>query len=88
MLLHASVVPEITGPVQRGPLLRGDLEFLRSIEPGQLADKVPETGSTSRVDILVGSDYFWEILEGGRIILPSGLLLLSSKLGYILTGKS
>ena len=89
MLLHANVVPEITGPVQRGPLLHGDLDFLRLIEPGQLADSVPETGNTSTVDILVGSDYFyfWEILEGERVNLSSGLLLLSSKFGYILTGK-
>ena len=26
-------------------------------------------------------------MDGGRIVLPSGLLLISSKLGYILTGK-
>ena len=35
----------------------------------------------------MGSDYFWSIVEGERVVLPSGLLLLSSKLGYILTGK-
>ena len=35
----------------------------------------------------MGSDYFWEILEGERVVLPSSLLLLSSKFGYILTGK-
>ena len=87
MLLHANVVPEITRPIQHGPLVQVDLDFLHLIEPGQLADSVPETGNTSTVDILVGSDYFWEILERERVILPSGLLLLSSKFGYILTGK-
>jgi len=87
MLLHANIVPEITEPVQRGLLLEGDLEFLHSIEPGQLADNVPETGSVSTVDILVGSDYFWEIFEGERVILPLDLLLLSSKFGYVLTGN-
>jgi len=87
MLLHANVVPEITGPVQRGPLLQGDLEVLRSIKSEKLADSVPENGGSSTVDVLIGSDYFWEILEGERVILPSGLLLLSSKFGYILTGK-
>ena len=39
------------------------------------------------IDILVGSDYFWNIIDGDRITLPSGLLLLSSKLGYVLTGR-
>jgi len=64
--------------------LEGDLEFLCSIDLGQLADNVPETGSASMV---VGSDYFWEIFEGERVILPSGLLLLSSKFEYVLIGK-
>ena len=39
------------------------------------------------IDILVGSDYFRNIIDGDRITLPSGLLLLSSKLGYVLTGR-
>ena len=62
MLLHANVVPEITGPVQRGPSLQGDLDFLRS---GQLADSVPETGNTStsgvaRPFLMVGHSLFTE----------------------------
>jgi len=39
------------------------------------------------IDILVGSDYFWDIIERERFALPSGLLLLPSKFGYILTEK-
>jgi len=39
------------------------------------------------IDILVGSDFFWSIVSSGRIVLPSGLFLLSSKLGYLLTEK-
>ena len=35
----------------------------------------------------MGCDYFWEILKRERIVLLSGLLLSSSKFGYILTGK-
>ena len=89
IVLHANVLPQITGPIQRGTLLEKDLEFLKIISPGQLADTIPETSksTTETVDILVGSDYFWDVVEKERIILPSGLFLLSSKLGYILTGK-
>ena len=39
------------------------------------------------IDTLVGSDYFWSIVDNERIVLSSGLFLLSSKLGYLLTGK-
>jgi len=37
--------------------------------------------------LLLISDFFWGIVSSGRIILPSGLFLLSSKLGYLLMGK-
>ena len=89
IVLHANVLPQITGPIQRGPLLEKDLEFLKIISPGKLADTIPGTSKSiiETVDILVGSDYFWDIVDNERIVLPSGLLLLSSKLGYIVTGK-
>ena len=65
------------------------MEFLKIISPGKLADTIPGTSKSTieTVDILVGSDYFWDIVDNERIVLPSGLLLLSSKLGYIVTGK-
>ena len=87
MNLHANVLDQITSPIQRGPLPQTDLEFLQSITPEKLADIIPRSSKVATVDILVGSDYFWSIVDVGRITLPSGLLLLSSKLGYILTGK-
>ena len=39
------------------------------------------------MDILIGSDYFWSIVGSHRLILPSGMFVLSSKFGYIVTGK-
>ena len=57
-----------------------DIEFLKEITSGKLAGI-----SLANVDILLGSDYFWRIVDGGRIVLPSGLLLISSKLGYVHT---
>uniref|UniRef100_A0A1I7X267 DUF1758 domain-containing protein n=1 Tax=Heterorhabditis bacteriophora TaxID=37862 RepID=A0A1I7X267_HETBA len=38
--------------------------------------------------ILIGSDYMWDILDGySYTILPSGFLLLDTKIGFMLTGK-
>ena len=64
IVLHANVLPQITGPIQRGPLLEKDLEFLKIISPGKLADTIPGTSKSiiETVDILVGSDYFWDIV--------------------------
>ena len=85
--LQANVLQQITGPIQRGPLHQADVEFLQAITPERLADSIPVQSDLAPIDILLGSDYFWSVIEGERIILPSGLLLLSSKLGYILTGR-
>ena len=85
--LSANVLQQITRPIQRGPLQNSDLEFLQVISSETLADNIPKISSLADIDILVGSDYFWDIMGRERVVLPSGLLLLSSKLGYILTGK-
>ena len=39
------------------------------------------------MDLLIGSDYFWSIVGTEKIVLPSWLFLISSKIGYILTGS-
>ena len=87
VILHANVLQQITSPIRRGPLPQAHTEFLQAIAPDKLADNIPVQLSSATIDILLGSDYFWNIVDGGRIVLPSGLLLVSSKLGYILTGK-
>ena len=85
--LSANVLQQITRTTQRGPLQNSDLEFLHVISSETLADNIPKISSLADIDILVGSDYFWDIMGRERVVLPSGLLLLLSKLGYILTGK-
>ena len=52
-----------------------------------MADTVPKDVEPVNVDLLIGSDYFWTILGTEKLTLPSGLFLISSKIGYILTGK-
>ena len=40
------------------------------------------------IDLLIGgSDYFWNIIGGNKVMLPSGMFMLPSKFGYIITGK-
>lgn len=61
--------------------------FLEYISNGSLADTVPGTESALSIDLLIGSDYFWQVVEVDRITLPSVLTLVSSKLGYLITGS-
>jgi len=48
---------------------------------------ISERGNTCTIDLLIGFDYFWDIVERDRVVLPSGLLLLSFRLGYIITER-
>ena len=85
--LHANVINQITGPIKRGPLQSSDMDFLLSIAVDKLADTIPGGSESDSIDLLIGSDYFWTIVGLEKLTLPSGLLLVSSKIGYILTGK-
>ena len=82
--LSANVLQQITRPIQRGPLQNSDLEFLLVISSETLADNIPKISSLADIDIHVGSDYFWDIIGRERVVLPSGLLVLPSKLGMFL----
>ena len=87
MPMFANVLKQITGNIQRGPLQQRDIEFLQMIPQDKMADRVPHAFETATIDLLVGSDYFWPIISGDKIMLSSGTFMLSSKFGYIITGK-
>ena len=90
MTMFANVLSgTITRPISRSPVQAQDMPMLTKMQHS-LADELPSTTPTApqRIDLLIGSDYYWNILESDRISLPSGLLLLSSRLGFILTGKT
>ena len=82
--LSANMLQQITRPIQRGPFHNYNLEVISS---ETLADNILKISNLADIDILGGLDYFWDIIGRERVVLPSGLLLLSSKLGNILTGK-
>jgi len=85
--LHANVINQITGPIQKGPLQSSDMNFLLSISADKMADMIPRNSEPITVDLLIGSDYLWTIVGVEKLMLLLGLYLVSSKIGYILTGK-
>ena len=86
--LHTNMLQQITSSIQQGPLYQGDVEFLPAISPERLTDDIILQTNSVAINFLVGSDYFWNIIDVDKITLPSKLLLLlSSKLGYLLTGR-
>ena len=60
--LNVNVVPEITGEIQR---LSIDIKLLNNhlLKELPLADKLPTGHENSKIDLLIGNDYYLEIIE-------------------------
>ena len=87
--INANIVPVISGTVQRKALKlfsSNNLDHLvRSLE---MADAIPLETESSAVEVLIGSDYYLDIIFSQKIEVQPGLYLLASKLGWILTGRT
>lgn len=89
MTVTANIVPSITGNIQRKPMkLCEKQEFKNLTRNLPLADSVPEEVQTDSIELLIGNDYYMDILLPDRIEVQPGLYLLLSKLGWILSGRS
>ena len=89
MEIKANVVPVISGNIQRKTLdisTRSELDYLvRSVD---LTDSLPAKTEATSVDLLLGNDYYLDIVLSQNIEVRPGLDLLSSKLGWILAGRA
>lgn len=45
------------------------------------------TGNDQEFDILIGNDYYTQVMLGEKVKILDGLFLLNSVFGYILSGK-
>lgn len=87
--ISANIVPVISGSVQRKAMkINSSENFEHLVSSLELADDVPKMSESSSVDILIGNDYYLDIILSQRIEVQPGLYLLASKLGWILTGRS
>lgn len=87
MLMFANVLKHITGNIKRGPIHQKDLEFSQLIPQSKMVGPIPHTLETMAIDLLVGSNYFLDVVGGDKIMLLSGIFMLPSKFGYTITGK-
>ena len=79
MPVEASVVPHITGKLSRIPLNTEDLTFLKNEgwEP-KLADSLPTDSDLTSVDLLIGNDYYFDLLMPKKMEFGGGLFLFQS----------
>lgn len=57
------------------------------LEGLELADFGDDVDDSNTIDILIGSDYYWDIVTGDVVKGESGPTAVSSKLGWLLSGR-
>jgi len=82
MPMNVTVVPSITGKINRVPLKEEDMHFLK----GEFAEGKLLTMSSS-IEMLIGIDYYFDLLEPRKMDMSGGLSLFHSKLGWIFGGR-
>lgn len=75
------VLPNITSNIPSMGIDRNSIQIPENIK---LAD--PSFGIPSQIDILIGSNLFWDLLAEGKMRLPSGPHLQNTQLGWIISG--
>lgn len=85
--MDVSVVPNITGRVSCGPLNHEDEVFLKSEGwEAKLTDTLPINYESSPIEMLIGNDYYFELLFTRKMELGPGLSFFQLRLGWILGG--
>ena len=82
----ANVVPNITGTIERTPFRSETIK--QTLKQYELADTIPVKKESCTIDLLLGNDYYADIVSTKRIMLSDGLYLFGSKFGWILSGRT
>nr|CDJ98306.1 Protein of unknown function DUF1758 domain containing protein [Haemonchus contortus] len=85
LFLHTHEI--LTKPFETAPICADDVEYILQ---HKLTVNFKEGGSTVKPSILIGCDQLWTLItcDEPHIQLPSGLHLLPTRLGYIMTGQA
>ncbi|VDL64515.1 unnamed protein product [Nippostrongylus brasiliensis] len=75
----------LTSTIEQAELDQDDLQF---IQKHGIVLSLPTKQQLLHPQILLGCDYLWNfLLPMSRLILPSGLVLIPTKFGYIISGQ-
>jgi len=84
--IKATVMQQITGPLQRVPLRLKDQQNLQ--RTFQLADTLPSQIETYTLGLLIGNDNYYDVMLDERKRIQDNLFVVKSKLGWIMSGRA
>ena len=80
------MVPEISGNVQRAPIkIENQFKIINKYE---LTDILPNHTESSAIGILIGKDYYNDIISTERMKIQEGLYIIKSKFGWMINGRT
>ena len=89
MNINASVVLSITGSILRRPVQCKSIQSWELLwNEENLADSFPTEKEETTIELLIGNDYYLDFILPQRVEVQTGLYMLASKLGWILTGRT
>ena len=80
VLIRASVVPQITGMIQRTPVKTG-----KSVCTSR--DTLPNQVQSSTISLLIVNDYYNDLVSSERVKIKDGLYLIKSRFGWIFSRR-
>ena len=84
-LIRAKVCKTITGPMKRQKL---DVEMYKYIRKDlEMANRIISNSESYTIDMLIGSDYYEDILKAEKIQIKNGLYLVNSPIGWMFSGR-
>ena len=87
--ITANIIPKITGEMQRRPFNTRCLQNWEYLwKDNALADTLPTEIESSTIDLLIGNDYYLDLILPQKVEIQQGLYMLGSKLGWILAGRT
>lgn len=89
MEIQANIVPVIGSNIERKQVdITSNNSLKHLVKSLDLADTFPNENEHTSIELLIGNDYYLDLILPQRIEIQSGLYLLGSKLGWILTGRT
>ena len=72
-----NIVPVISEELQRRPLKDLSSDSVKDIIPSvELADVIPKENETTKVELLIGKDYYLDFILSEKIVIQSNLGIL------------